>query len=100
MKYILRIEPEAQAWLDAQSDEVRKRVFLILDEFIQFPRVAGKQMQNPRWYKPEYGGWARRIHIDSVLPGLRCIYFVDEQAQEMIVAKIGTHADDVYEDGN
>ncbi len=99
-KYRVVLEPEAQAWVDQQPEDVQKRVLLILDTFAAFPSKAGKQMQNPtRWYDEEWG-WARRITMDSVIPGLRAIYFVWEAGREMIVVRIGTHADDVYENGN
>jgi hypothetical protein len=79
---------------------VRKRVLLILNSFADDPGLAGKQLENAtHWYDDLYG-WARRIPMESVAPGLRCIYYVWHEKREMIVVKFGTHADDVYEDGN
>ena len=99
MPYKIVIEPEAKAWLDQQTEDVRQRVLLILSEYAAYPQ-AGKQLQNAaRWYDSEWG-WAYRIRIDSIYAGLRCIYFIWVQGQEMIVVKFGTHADNVYEDGN
>jgi hypothetical protein len=97
--YRVVLEPLAQDWIDRQPEDVRKRVFLILNTFAEFADQAGKQLQNPRWYDDELG-WARRIVLDSVQPGLRCIYFVSARDNEMIVVNFGTHSDDIYEDGN
>ena len=99
-KYNVVFEPEAKAWFDKQSEDVQKRVLLILGDISPFAPKAGDQMQNAtRWYDDEWG-WARRIRMDSAVYGLRCIYYVWEARREMIVVKFGTHADDVYEDGN
>jgi len=99
-KYTVVLEEQARNWLDQQSEDVQKRVLLILDTFSEFPSVAGKQLQNAtRWYDDHYG-WARRITLDSVTPGLRCIYHVWDEKRQMVVVKFGTHVDDVYEDGN
>ena len=98
--YQIILDDPAQDWLDQQPEDVRKRVFLILREYATDPNNAGVQLQNAtRWYDDLFG-WARQIRIDSVYPGLRCIYYVFEKEKEMIIFKFGTHADDVYEDSN
>ncbi len=99
-KYTIIFEPDAQDWLDRQPEDVRRRVLLILDTLSEIPETAGKQFQNAtRWYD-DIWGWARRVQMDSVQPGLRCIYFVYAVQREMIVVKFGTHSEDVYENGN
>ena len=99
-KYKIVFEPESQDWLDRQPEDVQKRVLLILNTISAFPHSAGKQMQNAtRWYDDVFG-WARRIPMDSALPGLRCVYFIWDEGAEIIVVKFGTHAEDVYENGN
>jgi hypothetical protein len=99
-KYRIIVEDEAQEWLDQQSEDVRNRVLLILDTFSEIAPVAGKQLQNAtRWYDDIYG-WARRIALDSVILGLRCIYYIWQEKRQMIIVKFGTHDNEVYEDGN
>ena len=80
---------------------MQKRVLLFLKKHLASNPVdpRTKQLENPRWFDPEWG-WARRARLDQIIRGLRCIFYVWEAKQEMIVVKFGTHADDVYEDGH
>jgi hypothetical protein len=99
-KYKIVFEDEAQEWFDQQSQDVQKRVLLILDSVSEVADSAGIQIQNAtRWYDDVYG-WARRVRMDSAISGLRCIFYVWKEKRQVVVVKFGTHADDVYEDGN
>jgi hypothetical protein len=55
-KYKVVFADQAQEWLNRQSEDVQKRVLLILETFAEFPEIAGKQLQNAtRWYDDIYG---------------------------------------------
>ena len=98
-KYKVVLDVLAQDWLDRQSKDVQRHVLLILERLSADPITTSKQLENPRWLDDMWG-WARRVHMDRVIPGLRCIYYLWEAKHEMVIVKFGTHADDVYEDSN
>ena len=99
MEYKIELDIEAQAWMDRQSEDVQRYVLSILNR-LKFNPIGSrsKQLENPRWFDPQWG-WARRIRFEG-LPDLRCIYYIWEAKREIVAVKFGTHADDVYEDGN
>jgi len=93
----------AQEWLDKESPAVAQDVIKSLNELCRNPRAMGKPVRNRALWRPNLGQpyrFAIYKYYES-LGGLRVIYYViDEPYFRVIIYKIGTHADDVYENGN
>lgn len=98
-RYNVILLTEAQKWLAQQPPACQQRIAMILGEYAKDPHHSGKQIQNPIWWHSKYG-MPYRIAINSICPGLRCIYYAFDERGQMIIVKFGTHADNVYEDGN
>ena len=102
-QYALYIMQRAQQWLDKELPSIAEDVMKSLNELCRNPKGMGKVVRNPALWRPNLGQpyrFAIYKHYES-LGGLRVIYYVvDEPYNRVIVYKIGTHADDVYENGN